>query len=155
MLYCIHNPISPDICSWSMDPWKSVKNRLKNSLFTLEVKKSMECRKCSFFLEFACIYSCKFSFFNFHSISLRFKLLLFYRLKHFNLNFISFHFKKVWLTHTLPISATFKNVNPRKSIKVDVRIHLLPLNIKISIYHLESSSFLSWCMLLNKLDIIP
>ena len=69
---------------------------MKNSLFTLEVKKSMECRKCSFFLEFACNYSCKsryfffLSFFNFHSLSLRFKLLLFYRLKNLNLNFISF-----------------------------------------------------------------
>ena len=63
MLDCIHIPISPDISSWNVDPWTPVKNRLKSSLFTLEVKISMEAPKYSFFLEFAYIYWCKFLYF--------------------------------------------------------------------------------------------
>ena len=159
MLYCIHNPISPDICSWNVDLWKSVKNRLKNSLFTPKVKKkvgnvlSVRFSQCLLIFTRANFFIV--SFLSLFSIASPEGFSFFYFTDWKTYTWISFHLKKIWLTHTLHILVTFKNVNPRKSVKINERIHMLPLNIKVSIYHPESSSFLSWCMLLNKLDVIP
>ena len=89
MLYCIHIPISPDICSWNVDPSKSVKNRLKNSLFTLEVKKK-RWNVLSVRFSQSLLILTRVNFFIFHSLSWRFALLSFTDWKNLNLNYISF-----------------------------------------------------------------
>ena len=89
MLYCIHIPISPDICSWNVDPSKSVKNRLKNSLFTLEVKKKRWNVLSVRFSQSLLIFT-RVNFLIFHSLSWRFALLSFTDWKNLNLNYISF-----------------------------------------------------------------
>ena len=89
MLYCIHIPISPDICSWNVDPSKSVKNRLKNSLFTLEVKKK-RWNVLSVRFSQSLLILTRVNFFIFHSLSWRFTLPSLTDWKNLDLNYISF-----------------------------------------------------------------